>query len=96
MSSITGLDVLEVQRLFLRPPSEASTALSTDLTNIEGGAGMVLTSGGELRSVGDALSVEAVTGTLLAPRIGPHEVTGDMDVLGNTVRNAVLDNPDVR
>lgn len=56
----------------------------------------ILTNEGELLSAGEAFSVDPGTGTFLAPRIGPHEVTGEVDFLGNGVRNAVLESPEIR
>lgn len=56
----------------------------------------VVTDDGELRSAGEAFLVEPETGTFLASRIGPHEVTGEVNFLGNRVRNAVLESPEVR
>lgn len=62
---------------------------------------MVLTAEGELKPTGRGgaggfVSVEPGTGTFLTSRIGPHEVTGKVDFLGNTVRGAVLESPDIR
>lgn len=56
----------------------------------------ILTIKGELLSAGVAFSVDPATGTFLAPRIGPHQVTGEVDFRGNGVRNAVLESPDIR
>lgn len=57
---------------------------------------MVVTAKGEVRAAGEAISVETGTGTLSVPRIGPHDVAGDVDFLGNCLRNAVLESPEIR
>ena len=62
-----------------------------------GGAVAVISRDGRLGSAaGGLVSVDSRTGTLRAPRIGAHEVVGDVDFLGNGVRNAVLESPDIR
>lgn len=62
----------------------------------EGGSVAIVTSQGRLRSGGGSISIDPVTGTLQAPRIGAHEVVGDLDFLGNGIRNALLESPDIR
>ena len=56
----------------------------------------IVTSQGRLRSAGGSVSIDPVTGTLQAPRIGAHEVVGDVDFLGNGIRNALLESPEIR
>eukprot|EP00903_Cladosiphon_okamuranus_P017553 g16167.t1 len=100
VSSITDLDRLEVRRLSIsthfgghiddseRPESEQLQ---------EGPASVaILTNEGELRSAGEAFAIDPATGTLLAPRIGPHAVAGEVDFLGHRVRNVVLEGPEIR
>ena len=57
---------------------------------------VILTNEGELLSAGEGFSVDPGTGTFLAPRIGPLAVTGEVDFLGNGVRNAVFESPEIR
>ncbi|CAM9302579.1 unnamed protein product [Ectocarpus fasciculatus] len=102
VSSITGLDRLEVRGLFVGalPPGETtdnSYHSGNEQADPEGRSSIAILKGdGELLSAGEAFSVNPVTGTLLAPRLGPHEVTGDVDLVGNTMRNAVLESPEIR
>lgn len=56
----------------------------------------IVTSEGRLRSAGGSISVDSATGTFQVPRIGAHEVVGDVDFLGNGIRNAVLERPNIR
>lgn len=99
VSKITGLDRLEVRGLFISVPSPEGAVVGGRRTeNIAVGpsAIAILTSEGELSSVSEAFSIDPGTGTLSTPRIGPHEVTGDVDFVGNAVRQAVLESPDIR
>lgn len=100
MASITGLDSLEVRRLSISTNYEGDNDDSErpKVDRLLGGPASVaiLTNDGELRSAGEAFSVDPATRTLLAPRIGPHEVAGEVDFLGNRVRNAVLESPEIR
>ncbi|CAM9167242.1 unnamed protein product [Ectocarpus sp. 12 AP-2014] len=102
VSSITGLDRLEVGRLFIGvPPPEETTDNNYRSGNEQAdpvgpSSFTILTGDGELLSAGEAFTVNPVTRTLLAPRLGPHEVTGDVDLVGNTMRNAVLESPEIR
>lgn len=102
VSSITGLDRLEVRRLFIgvAPPGETADnnyRSGNEQADPVGPSSIAILKGdGELLSAGEAFSVNPVTGTLLAPRLGPHEVTGDVDLVGNTMRNAVLESPEIR
>lgn len=89
VSSLTGLDRLEVGRLSLSGPSASSASTG----GIVAGQMAVLTAKGELLSAGQAFSVEPETGTFLVPRIGAHDVTGNVDFLGNALLNAVLESP---
>ncbi|CAN0082558.1 unnamed protein product, partial [Ectocarpus sp. 8 AP-2014] len=102
VSSITGLHRLEVRRLFIGVPPPGETTDNNHSSGNEqadpvGPSSIAILKGdGELLSAGEAFSVNPVTGTLLAPRLGPHEVTGDVDLVGNTMRNAVLESPEIR
>lgn len=99
VSKITGLDRLEVRGLFVGIPASNGNAGRGSRTaeKVSGPSPLaVLTSEGELLSAGEDFSVDAETGTFRAPRIGPHEVTGEVDFLGNGVRNAVLESPEIR
>lgn len=100
VSSLTGLDRLEVRELFLASsfPYTSSDSAKRTMSTVSGTLAL-LTSDGELRSAGGAFYIDHSmegNGTLLAPRIGPHDVAGDVDFLGHVVRNAVLENPSVR
>lgn len=92
VSSLTGLDRLEVGRLSLSGPSASSASNG----GIVAGQMAILTTEGELLSAGQAFSVEPETGTFLAPRIGAHDVTGNVDFLGNALLNTVLESPAIR
>ena len=100
MSTIAGLDRLEVRSLSIstRFGEDAATRERGKPDQLQDGPASVaiLTIKGELLSAGEAFSVDPGTGTFLAPRIGPHAVTGEVDFLGNGVRNAVLESPEIR
>lgn len=102
VSSITGLDRLEVRGLFIGAPPHGETTDNNyrngneQATPVGPSSIAILKGDGELLSAGEAFSVDTVTGTLLTPRLGPHEVTGDVDLVGNTMRNAVLESPEIR
>lgn len=101
VSTLTGLGRLEVGSLFLPPISHYRHASASSPGSNVSGAVMVLTAEGELRPAGGDVdgtfvSVEPVSGTLLAKKIGPHETTGDVDFLGNTVRGAILESPEIK
>lgn len=97
---ITGLDRLEVRSLSIATHSRGDKTGSESRKGdqlVEGPASVaVLTNGGELLSAGEAFSVDLGSGTFLTPRIGPHEVAGEVDFLGNGVRNVVLESPEIR
>lgn len=96
MSILTGLDRLEVRELFLAHTSSDSAKGTMPTVS---GTLTLLSSDGEVRSAGGAFYIDhsrEENGTLLAPRIGPHDVVGDVNFLGHVVRNAVLENPSVR
>lgn len=78
------------------PEGAVGDGRRTESTPVLPSAIAVLTSEGELTSASEAFSIDSGTGTLSAPRIGPHEVTGDVDFVGNAVRQAVLESPDIR
>ncbi|CAM9201060.1 unnamed protein product [Hapterophycus canaliculatus] len=101
VSTISGLDRLEVRGLFLTAPSAEDAAAGDDRHQLKhGGIGpaslAVLTSEGELLAASGAFSVDPATETLHTPRIGPHEVAGDVDHLRNTIRNVVLESAEIR
>lgn len=98
VASLTGLERMEVRQLFLTKPSESKDVESLESREgpIQEGKLAILTNNMELRSAGEAFSVNSQTGTLTVPRLGPHAVLGDVDYLGNTIRNAVLRGPDIR
>lgn len=56
----------------------------------------IITSEGRLGAAVGSISVDSKTGTFQASRIGAHNVVGDVDFLGNGIRNAVLESPDIR
>lgn len=91
VSSLTGLDRLEVGRLSISSPSSSAASAA----GVVAGEMAMLTADGELLSAGKDFSVELETGTFLAPRIGAHDVTGNVDFLGNGLLNAVLESPTI-
>ncbi len=99
VSKITGLHRLEVREIFIGTPASEGGA-GDDSHKAQKQVGpipiTVLTNEGELLSAGETFSVDIETGTFRAPRIGPHEVVGDVDFLGNGVQNAVLESPEIR
>lgn len=99
VSKITGLHRLEVRELFIGTAASEGGA-GSDSHKAEQPVGpisiTVLTNEGELLSAGEAFSVDVGTGTFRAQRIGPHEVAGEVDFLRNSVRNAVLESPEIR
>lgn len=96
VSTISGLERLEVGSLFLKGIADDNDRPRPKHENIGPSSLVVLTSAGELLAAGETFSVDTATGTLVVPRIGTHEITGDVDHLGNSVRNMVLQNPEIR
>lgn len=104
VSSLSGLHRLELGELILSPSRAESSSNATHLdkgvATVVGGAMLMLTAKGSVLPaagmVGGGIGVEPGTGTFLAPRIGPHEMTGDVNFLGNRLRNGVLESPHIR
>lgn len=96
MSALTGLERLELGRLYIPPLSRARSSPTNAQPEVGGDAIVVLSADGEVRPAGEEFAVDLETGTLRIPKIGSHAITGDVDYGGNMLTGATLESPDVR